>query len=77
MRKLITSGYPCVELKSASGQSGEQSLGALAEKKVDSAAEGQQSKEGSTVVTAVAQTTNFPGTRGNVTQGLLKSFRSF
>ena len=55
LRKLITSGYPCVELKSASG---EQSLG-------------QQSREGSTIVTAVAQTTNFPGTRGNVMQGLM------
>lgn len=53
LRKLITSGYPCVELKSGSA---DELLG-------------KQGKEGTTFVTAVAQTTDFPGTRGNVMQG--------
>ncbi|CAJ1396412.1 unnamed protein product [Effrenium voratum] len=49
LRKLITSGYPCVELKSASE-------GPL----------GRRLSEGTTFVTAVAQTRDFLGTRDNV-----------
>jgi len=53
LRKLITSGYPCVELKSGTADE----------------ALGKKAKESTNFVTAVAQTSDFPGTRGDVMKG--------